>query len=315
MPTQGEQSPINFSLNSIFPYFTGAFAGTIASHPVRVCLNRAAYNGGILTTLQDSRHYLTKGFGLNFGRCLGAVSLQAWSKGRVQQLFEENTVARKVAGIGAATLVGTSVATCIETIFIRKTTLPQGVEYKTKLPLTKLSVPLSACYLLREFGFSLAVLSDYDLLSIKGSPALLAAATWSAMAHKFAIWQATSDMMAVANLGATPNIERDGIRKTLAALAQGNVYTHPSCKVPINNPVNIIQQATNLFSVSCGRSMLFFRLFNLVLFKKAYEIGVASAPTIEEQGRKVMNNMFSFFRVSTKEAQGSGESITPKKAK
>jgi hypothetical protein len=65
------------------------------------------------------------------------------------------------------------------------------------------------------------------------------------MAHKFAIWQATSDIVAQANLGTTPNIERDGICKTLSALAQVNVYTHPSCKAPINNPANIFQQATN----------------------------------------------------------------------
>ncbi len=178
------QHEIKKPTNTFFPHFTAAFVTTGAAHPLRVLLNRAPEHNTIMGVVKDLPGHWKSGIGLNLMRGVGVVSLQSWAKQNVQNLYPASSAQGKVAGWFAATLAGTTVATVIETCFIRKTNSKTARFFDPRFTLA-----LSAAYFLRESSFSLVVLSANDLPTAAFYPTMFVATGLSAICHKFAVWK------------------------------------------------------------------------------------------------------------------------------
>jgi hypothetical protein len=273
--------------SSYFNHFFGALTGTLGSHPFRVLMNRAPYYTNPLKVFADFPRYWHTGIGLNLSRGITAVSLQSWSKTKVHHYYGHDTAMGKVAGWFAAASMGTFIATLVETPFIRKTTIAPGQQ----LSYMRYSVPLSSFFFTREAGFAAVVLSEKDLPKSVYYP-LFIAATWiTGMCHKFATWDATADIMSYK--WKTPNFKRDGVVQTFKNIARGNVYDHPSCAVPYNNPVSNAQLLRNFSHVACHPNMFLFRFLLFTAYKICYNFGIQAAPVVKEEYHLASQSMFA----------------------
>lgn len=289
--------------NSMVPHVGYSAVATLIAHPVRVCLNRASmFNQvslnpfpNIIATLQDARPYLPKGILINLIRGSMATGTQSYAKQHVQAWGGLS------AGILAAALTGTAVASFVETPFVRRTMGQSG-----ELPLWRFSTSLSSMYFLREIGFSFAVLAKNDLSPVSQQAVLIGATYFTAAAHKMAALDATRDMLPH---GVTvPNL-REGVFYTIRSMANGDIYTHPAFKVPFANPANWLRKTGNFLHVSCGANMFVFRLAYLMAFREAYHLA--------REITSVTNGWGGFFRrnqpASTASRVEVSDRVTPRK--
>jgi len=240
---------------------------TFASYPLRVLLYRAGFNQDPVSTIKDALPRMTHGATNNLIRGTLAASSQSYSKNAAQEH------AGFLAGITASAVSGTLVATLTETRLIRKISLALLPENTATL--WRFNVPLSALYFMREVGFVLSVLGKNDLPPSAQTAALIAAAGVTASIQKLAAVEATRDLLP--NGITAPNL-RDGMIKTIRAMSNGNVYTHPAFQVRVKSPKSIMMQSRNFFSVACGWNMFAFRLLYLYGFREAYHYA-AETPT------------------------------------
>ncbi|HVY53211.1 MAG TPA: hypothetical protein VHA13_01685 [Gammaproteobacteria bacterium] len=270
-----------FKTNEVFPHFVAAAFSTTIAHPIRVCLNRAPYHFSPLSVIKDLRHYWRSGLGINFTRGIIAITSQSWTKDQAQHLSQDHA---KLNGMLAAALSGTIVASMFETILIRKNTL-EGKNL-TDIPLARFTPALSGAYFFRELAFSFIVLGSKETTPFTYYSQLLSLSFFTATFHKFAVWEATSDIVKKTSNNTVPNIAEDGFPKTIKNIAN-NHYTHPTCRGPIINPKTSSHALINIFSVSCGLNMLMWRTLHLWLLQNLYNKGLALAP--------IAKNNFSFW--------------------
>lgn len=264
--------------NSLIPHVGYSAMATLLAHPVRVCLNRASLFNQVslnpfpnmIATVKDALPYLPKGILINLIRGSMATGSQSYAKQHAQAWGGLG------AGILAASVTGTIVASFVETPFVRRT-MGQGGD----IPLWRFSMATSSMYFLREIGFSLAVLAKNDLSPVSQQAVLMGATYFTAAAHKLAALDATRDMLP--HGVSVPNL-REGIIYTIRSMANGNVYTHPAFKVPFPNPSSWIAKTGNFLHVSCGANMFVFRLAYLVAFREAYHLAKESVSVADGWG-------------------------------
>lgn len=273
----------------LFSSFLAAASGTVGGHGFRVLMNRAAFHTDPRKVFADWPQYWRTGLGINLVRGTSSVTLQTWSKHTAQQYFGEHAWSGQFAGWLAPSLMGTTVATLLETTFIRKTLFKPG---HGTMPLLRFSAPLTGSYFTRESGFIFYVMCSGNLPPYLYYPTYLAASWFSAVGHKFATWDATADIMEKEGIR-TPNLKRDGFINTCRYIAHGNVYTHPSLAVPIRNPITTRQLAANFMYVTCHPNVLMFRMAFLGAFKLCYEFGIRSAPAVKRESALISNSLFN----------------------
>jgi|GEM_PF-3774060 len=258
-------TPVNKST-----HFASSLFATASTQIPRVLLNRANQYPNPIATIIGSYPFFLSGLGLNLLRGSLATGTQSWAKHTVHEY------AGFWPSILAASLCGTTVATFIETAFIRKTTMAamQAGQYS----LWRFSPTLSSFYFLREMGFSLAVLAKQDFSPTGQYAAVLGGAYVTATMHKMAVMEATRDSMEKA--GTLPKFTYGGVLTALRNIAQGGVYTHPALAVPFQNPANLLAKIANFAGATCGGSMLFFRLLYLVTFEYAYSSALKQSPSL-----------------------------------
>jgi hypothetical protein len=249
-------------------HILGPLTGALGSHIPRVWLNRAVYHTQFFGVLKDTKQYWHSGLSLNVARCYASVLTQSSVRATSQYYCgSDNSASSKAAALFAPALASTFVAVTIETPFIRKSTQQKPSHLPSPIAFTKCNIPLTAFYFCRELGFSNYLFGQKDLINT------LAITGYTAICHKGIIWEATNDMLQPDKMGTTPHFSRDGFGYTVKALAKGNTYTHPTCRVPIKNPVNTLQLMVNLLSVSCGKNLFLFRFIHLNVLSMTFEFG------------------------------------------
>lgn len=237
-----------------------ASAATFFMHPVRVALNRASFHISPLATIRDAYGYLFKGAAFNIIRGGASTGLQSYANDKTKAHVSD-PILGKIAGLIAASIAGTFVATFIETPFMRKNA-SADLNFSR---LYRFNVPITGFFLMREFGFSSAVLASADL-STSARYSMLIPATWlTAACHKLVMIEATKDL---ATHGYSVPDYSKGARVVLNKLATG-AYTHPTLNVPIPNPTTFMQRAGNVAYATCGPNMFFFRMMYLAGFSEA----------------------------------------------
>ncbi len=261
--TRTNEAPVEEKIpESPWSHIRCSFMATLVCQPIRACLNRASmyrdykFYEAPFVTIADSRPYLWAGLPLNLLRGSLATGSQSYMKHWAQSW------GGFYWSVSAAAVSGATVATFVETHYIRKTLGVSG-------PLFLFSPSLSAMYLLREIGFTLTVLSKKDMSPLQQNAVLLTSTWVTAIAHKFASIYATRDTLPKE---VTIPEFRQGVRYTINAMARGDVYTHPAFQVPIKNPSNLKDLARNLMSVTCGANMFIFRLTYLLVFREVYNL-------------------------------------------
>jgi hypothetical protein len=244
---------------SILQHIFYSGIATLASTPIRVCLNQAHKQTGFFDTITKSYPYLKKSLGLNFVRGTLSTSLQSSFKPVVQEH------AGFAAGVVASAAMGTLAAIALETPLMRY----HNAVSPLPLPaLWRFSLPLTALYFLRDIGFSMAVFAKDDIPSpVAQQTIVISAAALTGSLHKLAVADATRDLELAK--GTVPDF-RDGIRYTLRAMAQGNVYTHEAYQVKYKDPANYKKMAHNFFHVACGVNVWRFRYAFLMAFGGIY---------------------------------------------
>ncbi|MDR3477675.1 MAG: hypothetical protein P4M14_06560 [Gammaproteobacteria bacterium] len=279
------------------PHILGPLTGALGSHIPRVWLNRAVYHTNFFDVLTETKQHWHQGLMLNLARCYASVLMQSSARAMTQHhLLHHDNNASKALATFAPALASTFVAITIETPFIRESTQQNTTHLSRPIPFTKFNLPLTAFYFCRELGFSSYLFGSQDLLNT------LFITGYTAVCHKGIIWEATTDMLQASKAGTTPNFSRDGIKYTLTGLAKGNVYTHPTCRVPVTNPANALQMLYNLLSVSCGTNLFLYRFIHLNVLSMAFEFG---GKTLAPQA----TNHFSFWQ--TRDVKKQPSQITP----
>jgi len=264
-----QQAHLNFIRDILYP--GGA---TLIAHPFRVALNLSPSDTSWKTTLTKTWPRLYNGMALNITRGTCAASSQFYAK-RIAQEYAGFT-----AGVFAASLSGTLVATLVETWLIRKNTKPAHLSFKP--PLWRFSLPLSALYLSREIGFTMGVLTKNDMAPITQNIMLLNSAFVTASLHKLAVSEATRDYLPK---GVTVPNFRDGIGFTVRAIARGDTYTHPSFQVKYPRPDTLAKQIVNFLGAACGWNVFRFRLAYLFVFREAYNHMPLISDSIQHHAR------------------------------
>lgn len=270
--SRSDQTPsIEKKPDSAWSHICRSFMATLVAQPVRACLNRASmyrdykFYEAPFVTIADSRPYLWKGLLINLLRGSLATGSQSYVKHWAQDW------GGFYLSVAAAAVSGATVASFVETPYIRKTLGVKGH------PLFYFNPSLSAMYLFREFGFTLTVLAKNDMSPVQQNAVLLTSTWLTAIAHKFASIYSIRDTLPK---DLTIPEFRQGFRYTIASMARGDVYTHPAFQVPIKNPVNLKGLAHNLLSVTCGANMFIFRLAYLVVFREVYNLVKDAEPGV-----------------------------------
>lgn len=226
----------------------------LSTQPLRYGMNIASQHSSIAAAMLKVMRNPMNGVSWNVMRGTGASGLQFFTKDQVQQQFGFT------AGILSAACLGTLVASCIETGFIRKNNLPAGMPLSSAF--FKFNVPLTCLYLSRELGFCMAVLAKKDLSVTSQQGVTLAAAGLTAVLHKLIVTEVTRDF---SQPGITSPDLREGVMPTIRKLSYG-LYTDPRYAVPNQHPDTFLKLSSNLFKAGCGLPIFFFRYAYLQAF-------------------------------------------------
>lgn len=233
---------------------------TLLTHPFRVALNLSPSYTSWRTTVLHTWPRLFNGMAVNVLRGTCSSGSQFYVKRFTQEY------AGFSAGILAASMSGTAVASFVETRLIRKNNLSPHLIGQPSL--WRFNTPLTLLYLTREFGFTMGVLTKKDLSPGAQNVTLALSAAFTASIHKLAVSEATRDFLPK---GVTVPDFRDGVGFTLRAIAQGNHYTHPSFQVKYPHPDTAAKQVINFMGAACGWNVFRFRLLYLLTFREAYD--------------------------------------------
>lgn len=231
----------------------------LATHIPRVLQNRASTELWPAPTFFNSIPHMHKGLGLNFLRGTVAFGTQSWLKDMVQNkthhLGHRLSTTVSIAAAGAC---GAAVATVFETLFLRKTIL--AGQPNNHYTLWRFTPTLTSMYFAREMGFILIILGKNDMTPIEQNMALFTGAWFTGMCHRMASLEAIKDTL-------KPSITipdfRQGVFSTIANMAKGGVYSHPTFDVPFKNPARFSTMTINFLQVSCGLNMYLYRLMYL----------------------------------------------------
>lgn len=269
MQRKSSDRPSQSSL-SLTKHVEMAGLATLILHPVRVALNFASYNPSIFATVNAVYRYMLqadanvlRATSYNILRGAMNTGFQAHANHVAQDSVQQDWL-RKPAGLVAATLTGTVVASFVEVPFMRQNAADP---LSAKLPfssLFKFNVPIQSFFVAREFGFTGAVLISKDLPAAAHYSILLTAAWLTASCHKLVMIEATKDL--ASKQYTYPDYSK-GMRHTFFQLSQG-AYTHPALRVPISNPATMLQRTANVLYATCGPNMFFWRLVYLKSFSE-----------------------------------------------
>lgn len=234
-----------------------AAAATLGVHPIRVGLNLASLNPSLFETAKQVPSCLIKGLSFNLVRGALNTGLQSHANLTMQQQVTNN-VAGLFSGLIAATLTGTVVSAITELPFMRKNAGARGLS----LSLFKCNRSIGQFFMLREFGFSSAVLISKDFTPSAHYSILFMAAWLTAACHKLAMLEATKNYKAE---GYTIPDYSKGMKQAMVQISKGR-YTHPALRVPHANPATFFQHSVNLLQATCGPNMFFWRLAYLKMF-------------------------------------------------
>lgn len=271
MPRDEDQPLTTHPKKSFFSHVGYSAMTTFILHPVRVCMNRAAYpeNSNPYKTILDSFGRMRKNAVINIARGSTSAGLQSFAKHEAEVFYGKNTNEALIFGLFGAAFAGTGVATFVETAFIRRNEMV-GKEFKVQPSIFKFNRPITTFYFCREIGFSSAALFSKDLPSPVYYGTMLAAAWLTGACHKLVTIEVTKDLL---SLNASVPDYNKGIFQVFRNIAHGN-YTYPSLAVPIKNPKNVIQKSVNFLNASCGINMFFWRLTYLTAFSNLYNVGL-----------------------------------------
>lgn len=240
-----------------------AAAATLGVHPIRVGLNLASLNPSLMETVKRVPDCLVKGMGFNLVRGALNTGLQSQANVSTQEQFD-NSTASKFAGLVAATLTGTIVSALTELPFMRKNAGAKGFPPS----LFKCNRAIGQFLMLRELGFSSAVLISKDFSPSAHYSILFTAAWLTAACHKLAMIEATKTYKTQAYT--IPDYAK-GMKQAMVQISKG-VYTHPALRVPNPNPSSFFQHTTNLLQATCGPNMFFWRLVYLKAFSELLSV-------------------------------------------
>ncbi|MGQ3890812.1 hypothetical protein [Legionella sp. CNM-4043-24] len=268
MPNTDSDAPKQGSPSLPASMVNAGFA-TLMTHVIRVGLNAAKEQPNPVKTYEAlirSRGMaaLFNGVLLNLGRGMLASGAPAYTKLCVQEYADAKT------SVLAATLVCAFIACGLETPLMIKNFLARNNIPRTGPgQLLYFSPGLAAAYLSRDLIFATTVFAKDELTPFQKTMMYVFGTGFMATAHKTAATLATIKWMRA--YGTVPDF-RDGVAKTLRALAAGDTYTHPEFVVPYKNPGSMIKKMANLMHVACGPNIYAFRLAYMMTFSFAFTL-------------------------------------------
>lgn len=243
--------------DSVGYHITLATLGTLGVHPFRVGLNLASLNPSFLETLKQIPSCLPKGLGFNLVRGGLNTGLQSHAN-RTAQQWCSNPILGQLLGLMAATFTGTVVSSTAELPFMRRNAGATAINWS----LFKCNRPIVQFFMLRELGFSSAVLISKDFTPSAHYSILFAAAWLTAACHKLAMIEATKNIK-TGNY-TSPDYSY-GMKVALRSISN-NKYSHPGLKVYFAHPASFFQRSVNLVFATCGPNVFFWRLAYLKAF-------------------------------------------------
>lgn len=240
-------------------HYGTALKASVMAHFLRVGLNRASVNTSFLQTLKEIPTYFFKGMVFNFIRGSLTAGLQSHVNYTAKKQIV-NPIAGQFVGLGAAMTTGTLVSLFTELPFMRFNSGAKSINTE----LFKFNKPIVEFIMLRELGFSSAVLMAKDLPPFAHYSILFVAAWMSAACHKLTMIEATKKYSA--DNFTRPDYAK-GLKPVFVSLSKGE-YTHPALKAPYANPYNFFQRSANLMLATCGPNMFVWRLAYLAVFSE-----------------------------------------------